>query len=326
MLAAERMLSGGKVDPSATLRKGSQQKNGRSSDIAAEAVGFESGRELERSLLAVKKIDELTVQGRTDDAQLIRNELNNGTASAAEKLAKRIDELSDKDKQDILQKKVSVNKATSKPIKEAIKKAKKAKAKTAPVKGFDNTANDVKEYPKTADDPEGLGLITPKKLGIFDEPIEGSVNIEAVLYADPRRIADFTQTIKHISDWFYYTATCNKENLKTFVNKAVSESKETNHYTADFSALIELNDQLDMFNDIVRPIVTAYTDEVTLEMKVAVEHRKQLDEESAQKRREAAEEQRRRALEQSRQYSQNAQEAKRKSEAAKQEENKEEEW
>ncbi|MCM1168246.1 MAG: hypothetical protein NC401_19850 [Ruminococcus sp.] len=69
-LAAERMLSGGKADPVPTLAQGSEEnKKGKSRDITAEVVGFKNGIELERSIKAVKKIDELTAQGRMDDAQ-----------------------------------------------------------------------------------------------------------------------------------------------------------------------------------------------------------------------------------------------------------------
>lgn len=328
-LAVERKKSGVKVNLRATLREGSQQRNGRSSDIAAEAVGFESGRELERSLLAVKKIDELTAQGRTDDAQLIRNELNNGTASAAEKLAKHIDELSDEDKQNIVQKKVSVNKATSKTTKSKVKKAKAKAVTVATADNTDNFIDKVTEYPKTADDPDGLGLVTPKKTERFigkDSPITGSMNVEAVLYADPRKLADFTQTVNYISDWFFYVAVYNKENLQKFVNKAIEDSKELGDYNNDLFALIELFHQLDLFNDVVKPIVSAYTDEVEQEIQTKVERRKQQDAESEQKRREIKEQVRYNSMEQSRSVSQAMGKAKRKSEMAEQEKSEGEDW
>lgn len=322
-LAAERMLSGGKADPVPTLAQGSEEnKKGRSRDITAEAVGFKSGQELERSLLAVKKIDELTAQGRSDDAQLIRNELNSGTASAAEKLAKSIDDLSDKDKQSIRQKEVSVNKVTSKPTQKAVKKAKAKPVVT-------EIADKKVEFPKTADDPDGLGLIIPKKTECFlgtDSPIDGSMDVEAVLCADPRKLADFTQTINYIRDWFFYTSIHNKENLKKFVNKAVTESKETNHYTADFLALVELYHQLDSFNEIVKPIVKDYTDEVEREMKAAAERRKQQDEIAKQKRCEIKEQVRRESMEKSRSMSIAMREAEHKKETANQEDTEDENW
>lgn len=164
----------------------------------------------------------------------------------------------------------------------------------------------------TEDDPDGLGLTTPRKTEYFlgtDSPIDGSMDVEAVLCADPRKLTDFTQTINYIRDWFFYTAIHNKENLKTFVNKAVAESKETNHYTDDFLALVELYHQLDSFNEIVKPIVTDYTDEVEREMKATVECRKQQDEIAEQKRREIKEQVRRESLEKSRQFSQSMREA-----------------
>ena len=324
-LAAERKKSGVKVDLPTILSEGSKEsKKGDSRDIAAKQVGFKNGIELERSIKVVKKIDELTAQGRSDDAQLIRNELNNGAASAAEKLAKSIDNLSDKDKQGIRQKEVSVNKVTSKPAQKAAKKA-KAKPITAEI------ADKKIEYPKTktVDDPDGLGLTTPKKTEYFlgtDSPIDGSMDVEAVLCADPRKLTDFTQTINYIRDWFFYTAIHNKENLKTFVNKAVAESKETNHYTTDFLALVELYHQLDSFNEIVKPIVTDYTDEVEREMKAAAERRKQQDEIAKQKRCEIKEQVRRESMEKSRNMSIAMREAEHKKETAKQEDTEDESW
>ncbi len=329
-LAVERKKSGVKVDLVPTLSQGLEEnKKGKSRDIAAEEVGFKSGQELERSLIAVKKIDELTAQGRTDDAQLIRNELNNGTASAAEKLAKHIDELSDEDKQDIVQKKVSVNKVTSKTAKS---ENKKAKAKPAAVVTADNTVgsevgNTVK-YPKTADDPDGLGLVTPKKTVRFigkDTPITGSMDVEAVLYADPRKLADFTQTVNYISDWFFYISDPNKENIQKFANKAVEDSKELGDYNDDLSALIDLFHHLDSFNNVVRPIVSAYTDEVEQEIQTKVDQRKQQDAESEQKRREIKEQVRYNSLEKSRSISQAMSDAKRKSAMANQDNTKGEE-
>ncbi|MCM1276987.1 MAG: hypothetical protein NC299_16755, partial [Lachnospiraceae bacterium] len=318
VLATERKKSGVKADLVPTLAQGSEEnKKGKSRDIAAETVGFKSGQELERSLLAVKKIDELTAQGRTDDAQLIRNELNNGSASAAEKLAKGIGELSDKDKQDIFQKKVSVNKATSKGVKKAVEKVKPNVVKAVGEKI---------KYPKTADDPDGLGLITPEKVDNYGFSIDGSADIEAILYADPRKLADFMQTVKYICDWASYTAIDNEENLKIFANKAISDARREDNKGEEYVMLRSLIDNLEKLIDTIKPIVENYESEIHEKNRQNEEHRKQQDEIAAQKRREAAEEQRHRSMEQSRQYSQNVQEAKRKSEAAKQEENREVDW
>lgn len=81
------MKLGTKSNPVSTLTQGSKNdKKGKSRDIVAQSIGMKSGQELERSLAAVKVIDELTAQNRISDAELIRKELNEGSASAAEKL------------------------------------------------------------------------------------------------------------------------------------------------------------------------------------------------------------------------------------------------
>lgn len=85
--ADKRMKLGTKSNPVSTLTQGSKNdKKGKSRDIVAQSIGMKSGQELERSLAAVKVIDELTAQNRISDAELIRKELNEGSASAAEKL------------------------------------------------------------------------------------------------------------------------------------------------------------------------------------------------------------------------------------------------
>lgn len=76
--------------PPTLAEQGKEKKNGKSRDIVAQSIGIKSGQELERSLAAVKAIDELTAQNRIFDAELIRKELNEGSASAAEKLACRL--------------------------------------------------------------------------------------------------------------------------------------------------------------------------------------------------------------------------------------------
>ncbi len=169
----------------------------------------------------------------------------------------------------------------------------------------------------TEDDPEGLGLVIPEKLDkYFGEPIEGSLDVKAVLHADPRKLADFTQTVNYISDWFYYVSDHNKENIQKFANKAVEDSKELGDYNDDLCTLIDLFYRLDSFINIVKPIVLAYTDEVEQGIQAKVEQRKQQDAESEQKRREIKEQVRYNSMEQSRSISQAMNEAKRKSEMA----------
>lgn len=66
-------------------------ERGKARDIVASKLNFTSGREAERAIMAVNKIDELRKAGRVEDAELIRGVLNNRSISAAEELARTID-------------------------------------------------------------------------------------------------------------------------------------------------------------------------------------------------------------------------------------------
>lgn len=73
---------------------------GRSRDKVAKDVGLRSGREVDRAINAINKIDTLKDERRVEDAELIRGVLNNGSITAADELAKNIDivEIPDEDK------------------------------------------------------------------------------------------------------------------------------------------------------------------------------------------------------------------------------------
>lgn len=112
--AEKRMLAGTKSTPVAVPPQGQEQTIGKSRDIVAKKLHMRSGREVERAVKTINKIDELQEQGRSEDSQLIKNTLNNTSASTAEELAKHIDEMSETDKQAIRDKKISAYKALTK--------------------------------------------------------------------------------------------------------------------------------------------------------------------------------------------------------------------
>lgn len=87
---------------------------GRPRDIVAKKLKMKSGREVERAVKSVETIDKLTETGRKDDAELIRDTLNNTSASTASELSYHIDELTDDEKQAIRDKKMSAYKVVSK--------------------------------------------------------------------------------------------------------------------------------------------------------------------------------------------------------------------
>lgn len=90
------------------------QVNGRPRDIVAKKLKMKSGREVERAVKSIETIDKLTETGRKDDAELIRDTLNNTSASTAADLSSHIDELTEEEKQAIRDKKMSAYKVISK--------------------------------------------------------------------------------------------------------------------------------------------------------------------------------------------------------------------
>lgn len=76
---------------------------GRTRDIIASRVGFKSGQETDRAIKTVNKINELKEEGRDEEAKLIQGVMNNRNISAAQELAKNIDniKLSDEEKEEI---------------------------------------------------------------------------------------------------------------------------------------------------------------------------------------------------------------------------------
>ncbi len=303
-------------------------KRGKSRDIAVEEVGFKSGMELERSIFAVNKIDELIKQGRSDDAKLIRRELNNGSASAAEKLAKAIDELSDEDKQNIRDKKVSINKVVSK------NENKDKKAKVNPVVAtadiaIDETTDKTEEVNKTEGNSDVLELSTPQKVDkYFEEPLEGSLDVEAKLYADPRNLDKFVETVEYISGWMYYTTVFNKDNLIVFANKAVEKARNIRasnvrdthgEKTKEYNAIRLLLDRMKMFIEITDPIIQAYINETVQEDNERMELKAKRDAEGKRKKEEYNEQVRKDMMAKSRQQSIDMRERDRRREMAKQE-------
>lgn len=175
----------------------------------------------------------------------------------------------------------------------------------------------------TADDPEGLGLTIPEKLDIFDNPIDGSMDIEAILYADPRKLADFMQTVKYICDWASYTAIDNKENLKIFANKAISNAKREDNKGEEYVMLRSLIDNLEKLIDTIKPIVESYESEIHEKNRQNEERRKQQEAESERIRKAEKERVLRESLEQSRKFSQEMRETERRRQAALKQDNNE---
>ncbi len=76
---------------------------GKARDNVAKKMNYKSGREVDRAIKTINKIDELEGEGRKEEAELVRDVMNNRSISAAESLAKNIDNirLSEEQKEEI---------------------------------------------------------------------------------------------------------------------------------------------------------------------------------------------------------------------------------
>lgn len=79
--------------PKLAERKEELQESGETRNIVAKKVGLKSGQEVDRAIKTIKKIDELKEEGRTEDADFVRDVMNNRSISAAENLANHIDNI-----------------------------------------------------------------------------------------------------------------------------------------------------------------------------------------------------------------------------------------
>lgn len=76
---------------------------GKTREVVAKRVGLKSGHEVDRAIKTIKKVDEFKKEGRDEDAKLVTDVMNNRSISAAENLAKNIDNirLSEEEKEEI---------------------------------------------------------------------------------------------------------------------------------------------------------------------------------------------------------------------------------
>lgn len=144
---------------------------GETREIVARRVGLKSGHEVDRAIKTVKKIDALKEEGRTEDAEFVRDVMNNGSISSAENLANNIDNIrmTEEQKEDVRRGRKSPNSFIRK--------------------------NDKKEEP-----------IKPEEK--FAESVDKVKNLEDALSAIQKRYSDylleFQEDVKWLSDKVFY--------------------------------------------------------------------------------------------------------------------------
>jgi ParB family chromosome partitioning protein len=88
--SAQRQEQSSKM-PNLAQREDDDINHGKTRDIVASKLNYRSGQEVDRTTNTIEIMDKLDKEGRHEDAELIRGVLNNRNASAAETLAKNID-------------------------------------------------------------------------------------------------------------------------------------------------------------------------------------------------------------------------------------------
>lgn len=89
--------------PNLTERGEDNFATGKTREIIAKKVGLKSGHEADRAINTIEKVDELKEKGRVEEAELVIDVMNNRGISAANSLAKNIDNirLSEEEKEEV---------------------------------------------------------------------------------------------------------------------------------------------------------------------------------------------------------------------------------
>lgn len=89
--------------PNLAGREEDNSATGETREIIAKKVGLKSGHEADRAIKTIEKVEELKKEGRTEDAELVVDVMNNRGISAANSLAKNIDNirLSEEEKEEV---------------------------------------------------------------------------------------------------------------------------------------------------------------------------------------------------------------------------------
>ena len=192
------------------------QKNekGKARDIVADKLKFKSGREVDRAITTVDIIDNLEDEGRTEDAELIRGVLNNGSISSAEELARNIDivEIPETEKELVK----SGKKSPLSYVENAKIKHNKVENKTCNVCGktfhidmFDKGRSECKNCRAEKDRKRRLGIFrdTLGNVMDYDRTIANSKEMEEAIAFMKRDDSEYSQGIDYNTEFEYFKVT-----------------------------------------------------------------------------------------------------------------------
>ena len=215
ILAKKRQAtSTGGSNPQLVAKPPHADKQGKSRDIVADKLKFKSGREVDRAINTVDIIDTLEDKGRTEEAELIRGVLNNGSISSAEELARNIDivEIPETEKELVK----SGKKSPLSYVEDAKIKHNKVESKTCnvcgetlPIDMFNKGRPECKNCRAEKDRERRSGIFrdTLGNIMDYDRSIANSKEMEEAIAFMKRDDSEYSQGIDYNTEFEYFKVT-----------------------------------------------------------------------------------------------------------------------
>ena len=215
ILAKKRQAtSTGGLNPQLVAKPPHADKQGKSRDIVADKLKFKSGREVDRAINTVDIIDTLEDKGRTEEAELIRGVLNNGSISSAEELARNIDivEIPETEKELVK----SGKKSPLSYVEDAKIKHNKVESKTCnvcgetlPIDMFNKGRPECKNCRAEKDRERRSGIFrdTLGNIMDYDRSIANSKEMEEAIAFMKRDDSEYSQGIDYNTEFEYFKVT-----------------------------------------------------------------------------------------------------------------------
>ncbi len=214
-LAEIRKISNLKQNKSTDTPNSAERKTGEARNIVAKNVGLRSGHEVDRAIKTIDKIDELMEEGRTEEAELIRGALNNGSVSSAEELARNIDivEIPEEDKPLIKSGKKSSYSYVEK-AKQKMKPKEETKTcitcnKELPISQFESGRNQCKECRNEQHRDRSAGIFrdTMGNIMTYDKSIANSKEMEEAIAFMKRPDEEYGHEVDYNMEFEYFKVT-----------------------------------------------------------------------------------------------------------------------
>lgn len=157
-----------------------ETQKGKARDKVAKTLGYKSGQEADRAITTLNKIDELRKEGRDEDAELVTDVMNNRGISAADSLAKNINNirLSEEEKEAVRSGRKSPNAFLRK--KEEHESEEKLAESSDKLEGLGGTLSAIQKryYDYLLEFQEDIKWLSDKEFYRNDEDVSGKTHSE----------------------------------------------------------------------------------------------------------------------------------------------------